>query len=89
VLVSTSWTCSDLPCPTCCFPVAAKEIERLQKQQAKLEKEASALQGRLSNKKFMDKAPEKVVAEVKQQAAEMAEQLSMIQEKITKFGGLA
>ncbi|KAI3430578.1 hypothetical protein D9Q98_005171 [Chlorella vulgaris] len=68
---------------------AAKEIERLQKQQAKLEKEASALQGRLSNKKFMDKAPEKVVAEVKQQAAEMAEQLSMIQEKITKFGGLA
>jgi hypothetical protein len=37
----------------------------------------------------VDKAPEKVVAEVKQQAAEMAEQLGMIQEKIAKFSSLA
>lgn len=73
----------------CLIPPAAKEIERLQKQQAKLEKELGALQGRLSNKKFVDKAPEKVVAEVKQQAAEMEEQLGMIREKIAKFGGLA
>ncbi|KAL4451165.1 hypothetical protein ABPG77_009237 [Micractinium sp. CCAP 211/92] len=68
---------------------AAKEIERLQKQQAKLEKELAGLNGRLSNPKFVDKAPEKVVAEARQQAAEMGEQLAQIADKIAKFGSLA
>ncbi len=72
------------------FPAsAAKEIERLQKQQAKLEKELAGLNGRLSNPKFVDKAPEKVVAEARQQAAEMGEQLAQIADKIAKFGSLA
>ena len=64
---------------------AAKETERLQKQQAKIEKELAALNGRLGNKKFMDKAPEKVVAEARAQAAEMGEQLAAIAEKLAKF----
>ena len=64
---------------------AAKETERLQKQQAKIEKELAALNGRLGNKKFMDKAPEKVVAEARAQAAEMGEQLVAIAEKLAKF----
>ncbi|KAL4422888.1 hypothetical protein ABPG75_009085 [Micractinium tetrahymenae] len=68
---------------------AAKEIERLQKQQAKLEKELAGLNGRLSNPKFVDKAPEQVVAEARQQAAEMGEQLAQIADKIAKFGSLA
>lgn len=64
---------------------AAKETVRLQKQQAKIEKELAALNGRLGNKKFMDKAPEKVVAEARAQAAEMGEQLAAIAEKLAKF----
>lgn len=68
---------------------AAKEIERLQKQQSKLEKELAGLNGRLSNPKFVDKAPEKVVAEARQQAAEMGEQLAQIADKIAKFSSLA
>ena len=47
------------------------------------------LQARLSNRKFVDKAPEKVVAEVQAQAAEVAEQLAQIGEKVGKFQQLA
>ena len=64
---------------------AAKETERLQKQAAKIEKELAALNGRLGNAKFMDKAPEKVVAEARAAAAEMQEQLAAIAEKLAKF----
>lgn len=118
---------------------AAKEIERLQKQRAKLEKELeglqvcgwmngrlpgmagqvlnnggrlapaalascarrrvrpalilhtllSTLQARLSNKKFTDKAPPAVVAEVQAAAAEAAEQLAAVADKVAKFEALA
>ena len=68
---------------------ATKEIERLQKQADKLEKELAALNGRLSNSTFVDKAPEKVVNEVKAAAAEATEQLSAIKEKIAKFEAFA
>jgi valyl-tRNA synthetase len=67
---------------------AAKEVERLNKQAAKIEGELAALSGRLSNPKFVDKAPEKVVNEVKQQAAEAEQQLAMIKEKIAKFNAV-
>lgn len=67
---------------------AAKEVERLNKQAAKLEGELAALTGRLSNPKFVDKAPEKVVNEVKQQATEAEQQLAMIREKIAKFNAV-
>lgn len=67
---------------------AAKEIERLQKQSEKLQKDLDGLNARLSNPKFVDKAPEKVVAEVKAAAADAAEQLSAIQDKISKFAAL-
>lgn len=68
---------------------AAKEIDRLQKQAAKLDKELGGLRSRLGNASFVDKAPEKVVNEVKAAAAEAAEQLAAIQEKIAKFQELA
>lgn len=67
---------------------AAKEIDRLQKQAAKIEKELAALNGRLSNSSFVDKAPEKVVNEVKSAAAEATEQLAALQDKISKFEAL-
>ena len=50
---------------------SSKEIERLQKQAEKLSKELDGLEKRLSNKSFVDKAPEKVVAEVKASAKEL------------------
>lgn len=68
---------------------AAKEIDRLQKQAGKIEKELMGLQARLSNSKFVDKAPKKVVNEVKATAAEAAEQLAAVKEKIAKFEALA
>ena len=68
---------------------AAKEIERLEKQASKLEKELGALRARLSNDSFVDKAPAKVVNEVRMQEEEMAEQAAAVQEKIAKFRALA
>lgn len=47
------------------------------------------MQARLSNKKFVDKAPPAVVAEVQGQAADLGEQLATVREKIEKFCGLA
>ncbi len=70
-------------------PPADKEIERLAKQEGKLEKELAGLQARLSNKKFVDKAPPAVVAEVQGQAADLSEQLATVREKIEKFRALA
>jgi len=61
---------------------AAKEIERLQGQRAKLDKDAAGLRGRLSNPKFVDKAPQKVVDEAKGQLAELEGKMAAIDEKI-------
>ncbi len=64
---------------------AAKEIERLRKQQGKVEKELAGLEARLSNRKFVDKAPAEVVGEVQSAAAQAREQLAAVQDKIAKF----
>ncbi len=64
---------------------SSKEIERLQKQAEKISKELDGLEKRLSNKSFVDKAPEKVVAEVKASAKELSDQLAVIHEKIENF----
>ena len=63
----------------------SKEIERLNKQAGKLEVELAGLQARLSNQSFVGKAPEKVVKEVRDQAAQAEQQLQLIQGKITQF----
>ncbi len=64
---------------------AAKELARLTKQEAKLVKELSQLEGRLSNKSFVDKAPEAVVAEVREQAAELRGKLEAVQAKMQQL----
>ena len=46
---------------------AAKETDRLQKQEAKVQKALAGLQGRLANRSFLDNAAPAVVQEVKQQ----------------------
>eukprot|EP00887_Chlorella_sp_A99_P007370 scaffold2.g7370.t1 len=56
---------------------------------AKVEKELAALDGRLGNASFVDRAPQKVVDEVRAQAEEMRQQLAMIDDKLAKFAALA
>jgi valyl-tRNA synthetase len=43
----------------------AEELSRIEKNVAKVEKDVAGLEGRLSNQKFVDSAPEAVVAKVR------------------------
>ena len=67
---------------------AAKELARLEKQRGKVEKELLGLQGRLNNQKFLDGAPEKVVAEAKEQASELEKQMAAIDSKVAQAESL-
>ena len=67
---------------------AEKEIARLNGQREKVAKEADGLRGRLSNKKFVDKAPANVVAEAQGQLAELDGKLAAIDEKIQSMKAL-
>ena len=53
-----------------------------------MEKELAALDGRLGNASFVQRAPEKVVEEVRAQAEEMRQQLAMVDDKLSKFAAL-
>ncbi len=66
-----------------------KEIARLNKQREKLEKDLAAVAGRVANKKFMDKAPPKVVAETLQQKEEAEQKVAAIADKIQQMLQLA
>ena len=50
---------------------AAGEIAKLEKERAKLEKEMQRIQGKLSNEKFLNKAPAEVVEKEKQKQEEL------------------
>jgi valyl-tRNA synthetase len=67
---------------------AAKEVARLQKQRGKLAKEFAGLSGRLNNPKFVEGAPEHVVAEVRSQAKDLKEQLELVDSKIAQAEAL-
>lgn len=56
----------------------AAEAERIAKEKASLENKISALEGRLANKKYVENAPEKLVAETKQQLADAKELLAKL-----------
>ncbi len=55
-----------------------KELERLNKEKAKLEGEIKRVEGKLSNKGFTDKAPEKVVEEERQKGEKYKEMLEKV-----------
>ena len=67
---------------------AEKEVQRLTRQLAKLEKDLGSLESRL-NSKFVEKAPANVVADVRAQAAELAEQRGAILGRISQMERLA
>jgi valyl-tRNA synthetase len=62
------------------------EKARLEKNLGKLEKEAGGIKGRLGNAKFLEKAPEHVVAEAKEQVADLEGQIEKIKAALTRLG---
>ena len=59
-----------------------KELERLNKEKASCEKDIQFLNGKLSNEKFVSKAPEAVVAQEKEKLAKANERLAKILQSI-------
>ena len=68
---------------------AAKELQRLQKQKDRISKELQGLQGRLKNQKFLQNAKPDVVASAKKQAAELQEQLQLVQQKSQQLANIS
>ncbi|CAA6811991.1 MAG: Valyl-tRNA synthetase (EC [uncultured Thiotrichaceae bacterium] len=64
------------------------ETARLQKEIEKLEKNLAGLHGRLSNPSFTDKAPEKVVNQVREQHAEVEAALTQMQSQLQQIQNL-
>ena len=64
---------------------AEKEVARLRKQQEKLAGELAGIDGRLSNEKFVQKAPQHVVADARKQREDSAQRLSLIEEKLLQM----
>jgi len=62
------------------------EKARLGKSLEKLSKEAGGLRGRLGNEKFVAKAPEHVVAEAKEQLADLEAQIEKVDAAIKRLG---
>lgn len=56
----------------------AAEKDRLQKTQAKAEKERAGIEGRLNNAKFVASAPEEVVSEAREKSALLAEEIDRL-----------
>jgi len=67
---------------------AAKEVARLQRQRAKLEKDQAGLLARVSNPRFAQSAPPAIVAEANAQAKELADKIALIDEKILQTQSL-
>lgn len=59
-----------------------KEIERLEKEKSRLENEIKRVNGKLSNKGFVEKAPEKVVNEEKEKKIKYEEMLKKVLERL-------
>ncbi len=59
-----------------------KELARLNKEKAQCEKDLASLQAKLSNEGFVNKAPEKVVNDIRAKHAAAAEKLAKIEESL-------
>ena len=61
------------------------ERARLEKEIAKLETGMKAVSAKLNNKKFMDNAPEAVIAKERGKAQQMSGALTALQEKLEEL----
>ena len=86
--ISLYWQQTQLHIPCSGLFDAKKEQQRLQKQQAKLEKELQGLQSRLKNPKFVQNAKPEVVKEVQQAADEGIQKLAQVQQKMQQIAHL-
>jgi len=64
----------------------AKEIERLKKEEARLEGEIKRASGMLANPKFVDKAPAAKVEEEKAKLQKYTETLEQVKERLAQLG---
>lgn len=64
------------------------ELARLEGEQAKLEKEVARIDGKLSNEKFVSRAPEQVVAEERNKRQGYLSQLKTVKERIQQVKDL-
>ncbi|ADG83394.1 valine--tRNA ligase [Thermincola potens] len=62
------------------------EVARLRKELDVLEKELARVNGKLNNQKFLDKAPEDVIAKEKAKHAEYSEKKQAVLERLAKLG---
>jgi valyl-tRNA synthetase len=67
------------------FIDASAEIQRLNKELEKAEKNIAGVAGRLSNSAFVDKAPEAVLNKAKQQLADAEKAKASLQEQIERM----
>ena len=63
----------------------AEQINRLQKELAKTQKELTKFEKKLSNKNFIEKAPESVILETREKAKKYRHQLENIEENLGAF----
>ena len=62
-----------------------KEVERLQKQEAKLQKELEKAEATLNKDSFVQKAPESVVNKTREEARQAREQLGSVQDRMERM----
>jgi len=62
------------------------ERERLEKRQVELEKQRRALEGRLANKGYVEKAPAHLVQQTRDQLAEVEQELATLASNLARLG---
>ena len=63
-----------------------KELARLTKEKTQCEKDLNALNAKLSNEGFVNKAPEKVVNDIRAKYAAATDKLAKIEESLKALG---
>ncbi len=63
-----------------------KELERLNREKANCEKDIKMLSGKLSNEKFVSKAPANIVEQEREKLARAEEKMAKILESIQALG---
>ena len=64
-----------------------RERERLREETTRLEGQLTGASQRLANDQFMSRAPAEVVAKERERAANLAERIGKLREKLTLLGG--